>query len=392
MAERTQWSILAGLLVATALFALLLSPDGGRSDLDPRPSTYRATPSGTLALYLLLEELAVPVEQRVTPLVEGAPLPDALAVLGPTEPFSPAEVAALVEWVREGGRLLYAAVPGDTLTAALGLVLEYAPADTLPGDPPPVTAFPAQHPLTTGTDSVTGFDFVFADSSAALDAAGADPLLRLQDGRVAAVALTVGQGTVFAWSDVAPLANQALEESGAAVLFARAAREAVSGDGGPLQFDEYHHGFTGGGSPAGALLSFLRSSAAGRMSLQLAIVAAGLLLLLGSRFGAPIPPAPARRRSPLEHLDALASAYHAGRSRGRARHLVVAGLARRIGRRPPAAGAERDFLTLLASAGHAGRRDAADALLAAWEGSGDGEQLTTLARRADDLVTERTTT
>lgn len=390
MAERTQWGLIGGLLLLTALFALLLSPDGARSSLDPRASTFRATPNGTLALYLLLEELEVPVGRRLSPYVDGEPLPAAMAVVAPTQAASPAEVGALLEWVRDGGRLLYVASRGDTLLDALGLVLERAGRDSAASTAmwPTAATFPA-HPLAEGMDSVAGFRQVFADSSAALAAAGATTLLRDARGRAAVLRWRLGEGAVVAWSDRAPLVNQWIEESGGAVLFARLARE-LAGDAGDgrIEFDEYHHGFTGDGSPAGALLGFVRDTPAGRMSLQLAVAGAGLLLLLGTRFGAPLPPARGRRRSPLEHLDALAAAYREGRARGRARHLLVAGLARRIGRRPPSPGAERQFLAAL-TAGATSRREAAEALLTAWDADGASADLTNLARRADDLVTER---
>ena len=388
MVERAQWGVLGGLLLVTALFALLLSPDGGRSTLDPRPSTFRATPSGTMALYLVLEELELPVARRVTPFVEGAPLPEAIALLAPTEGLSPAEVAALLGWLREGGRLLYAAGGADTLAVALGLVRVPAFADSL-GAVGTAAAAAAAHPLVLDADSVYGFRHAFAGSSPGLREEGAVPLLRFSEDRVGAAIVPVGEGMVIAWSDVAPLANRAVDWSGAALVFARAARQLASA-GGAIEFDEYHHGFSGGGSPAGAMAAFLGEAPAGRMLLQLAMAGAGLLLLLGSRFGAPIPPAPARRRSPLAHLNALAAAYRAGKARNRARHLLAAGLARRLGRRPPAAGSEAEFLGSLAG-GPAARRAAGGSLLQAWETEGD-EGLELLARRADEFVNERTKT
>lgn len=390
MAERSAWLVIAGLLLATALFGLLLSPDTGRSPLDPRPSTFRATPRGTLALYLLLEELEIPVAQRMSPLVEGAPLPGAMAILSPTETPSPAEVEALLQWLEEGGRLLYAAMPDDTIAAALGLVLEPVVADSFFAGEASAEAFPvAGAPFTAGVDSVPGFRFAFADSSAAVARGGARAVLQLPDGRWTAAIIPVGAGTVMAWSDVMPLGNAWMPEGSAPLLFARAAREFAAA-GGTIQFDEYHHGFSGDGSPVGALVAFLRDTRAGRMTLQLALAGAGLLLLLGARFGAPRPPPPARRRSPLEHLHALAAAYRAGKAENRARHLVLVGLARRLGRRPPAAGEELVFLEGLRR--HlATDRGAADALLEAWHDR-EEHDLTLLAQRADDLAMERAAT
>lgn len=390
MAERTPWLVVGGLLLLTALFGLLLSDGGARDSFDTRPSTFRATPSGALALYLLLDELEVPVERRVSPLVEGAPLPGAMAILAPTQRPSPAEVDALVAWLDAGGRLLYAAGPGDTLASALGLVLEPVEGDSLRADEPFGAAHPVvADPLTGQAEDVFGFRFAFADSSAALAESAARPVLRLAGGRATAAIFPLGEGMVMAWSDVRPLVNGSVEVGGAALLFARAARE-FAASAGEIEFDEYHHGFSGDGSPVGALVAFLRDSRAGRMTLQLGLVGAGLLLLLGSRFGAPRPPPPARRRSPLEHVHALAAAYRAGGARQRTRHLVLVGLARRLGHRPPAAGEEEAFLERLRRMASEDR-ETAEALVEAWRGSKEGE-LTILAHRVDELVTERTAT
>ena len=386
MADRSEWRVVGALVVATALLALLLSPGGARSGLDPRPSSFRATPNGVLGLYLLLEELDIPVERRTSALVQGEPLPGALAILAPTQGFAPTEVDSLRRWLERGGRLLYAAQPGDTLLATLGLLLDDTFADSVDAGTAAGLATPVEgHPFAEDAEGTAEFRFAFADSSPAFDAAQATALLRFPDGQVGAVLVPVGNGVVMAWSDAAPLANRSVRSGSAALIFARAAREFTSA-GGALEFDEFHHGFTGGGSPAAALAAFVRDTRAGRMSLQLALVGGGLLLLLGSRFGAPVPPPPPRRRSPLEHLNALAGAYRAGNARQRARHLLLVGVARRLGRRPPAPGEEVAFLSALSNSA-IGAREAAGRLLEEWQRT-DGSDLTLLAAQADHLVNE----
>ena len=117
--------------------------------------------------------------------------------------------------------------------------------------------------------------------------------------------------------------------------------------------------------------------------LQLAAAGLGLLLLLGRRFGAPDLPPAARRRSPLEHVEALAGAYRGAGARAIARRRLLAGLARRLGRPVPREGAEPAFLEELTTRLPAGR-DAAEALLNEWR-RGERADLVVLGRRMDDL-------
>lgn len=386
MADRSQWWLLALLLAAAALLTILFTPGESRSALDPRASSFRATPQGTLGLFLLLEELGVPVERRVSPLVQGTPLPGVLVILEPSEALSPSEIDALMRWVDDGGRLIYAAGADDPLLGALSLIVEPASGDTLGNLRLAAASARGNHPLLAGVETIHGFEFAFADSSRGLQRDGAVPLLRIDEQRLAAVLLRRGSGEILAWSDAAPLRNQSLRDGGgAALLFARGAAEFTTAVDGTIQFDEYHHGFRGGGSPASALASFLTDTPGGWMTLQLLLSGAALLLLLGSRFGEALPPAPARRRSPLEHLHALAQAYHAGGARNRARHLLLVGAARRLGRPPPAAGEEDRLLASLFDSGVV----AANGQEISTRARDERPDLVTLAGQVDRLVAER---
>ena len=103
------------------------------------------------------------------------------------------------------------------------------------------------------------------------------------------------------------------------------------GPGRRLVFDEYHHGYGTHADPLGASARALVVTPLGRLALQVA--AAGLVLLaaLGIRPVAPAARRPIERRSPLEHVGALARAYEqVGASRLAARRLVR-GLRRRHG-------------------------------------------------------------
>jgi hypothetical protein len=382
-------TVLAGILIVLVIGLALLAPGSQRGAADPRPTTFRNGPQGTRAVYLALEELQIPVERRMSAYVDADSLAGPLALLAPSESPTPAELRALVRWIEGGGTLFYAARPGDATLDTLGLALQKLAPDTLSGwnrsSWGGVVAAPRPHRWTEGVQGVPGVRFAFAASSRALRARPATPLLVAPGGQIVAAEIPRGRGRVIAWSDPAPLGNAALrEDSDAALLFARAAAEV----GGTVRFDEYHHGYRGDGSVAAATLRFLRDTRPGHAVLQLAAAGLGLLLLLGRRFGSPMAPAPVRRRSPLEHVEALAGAYRQAGARRTARRLVIAGLARRLRHPPPAEGAEAEFLEQLAARLPQGQ-DTAQALRAEWVRGTQGE-LTELARLADRLITQTT--
>jgi hypothetical protein len=329
--------------IASTVFVIAAPEDRAATSLDRRLTTLRASPDGALAFYLTLADLGIPVEQRLTPLVDVDSLPLHLALLAPTEAPTPREVAALHERVASGGTLIYVAREDDPLLQQLGLdlvwiqpAMEQTPFRTVSG----VTANPVSHRWTDGIHRVAGFThaFVGADSTAR----PGTPLLVAEDTFVVGLELRVGAGRVLAVSDAAPLSNGRIAESGAALLFVRAAREMTTGDE-PLVFDEFHHGARGGSVFSG-VRRFLVEQRAGHGVVQLMLVLLVALLAAGRRLGSALP-APARmRRSPLEHVDALAQLYREARAYRIPNTLLIAGLARRLGRARPQSDAEATTL------------------------------------------------
>ena len=373
-------TLLVGLIL---LLAVLVGDRRREQGTDPRPSTYVSSPLGAAVLWEVMEELKLPVKRRIEPFVDAGPIQGPIAMLAPTQPPSPAEVHELAEWVRGGGTLIYAARRSDPTVDSLGLRLRTLASDsgfaelTTPGR----TATVAATPLTEGVNVVDGFRRGFEPASVVLNkatvlaSAGTVPVV---------VDYRLGKGRVIAWSDGFPLVNRSLKRSRAAILFARTAADAA--DGGAVWFDEYHHGFGGGEGTLTGLTRFLAKHAAGHAALQVAVALLGLLLLFGRRFGAPLPPPPARRRSPLEHVDALAGAYRQAGARQTARRLLMAGLARRLGRRVPhQAAAEGELLERLAAHPTAG--DAARELQDEWN-KGTNADLVALSQRVDRYLEE----
>jgi hypothetical protein len=103
--------------------------------------------------------------------------------------------------------------------------------------------------------------------------------------------------------------------------------------------DEYHHGYQASGSLAGAALAWSTRSPWGWIVWQLAAVGVLALIASGVRFGPVRSAIERRRRSPMEHVRALATALAAARGHDVAVRLMVQGLRRRLSRggRPPPA-------------------------------------------------------
>ena len=383
MRSRRDAVVLATLVGLILLLALLVGTRDRDVRSDPRPSTYVAAPLGARALREVLAELKLPTARRLEPYVDAGPLRGPLALLAPSSPPTPGEAHALAKWVRGGGTLIYAARRGDPTLDTLGLRLRTLASDTGAAERldrgHAATAAPGA--LTAGVGVVDGFRRGFDPAAASLHratilaAAGTVPVV---------LDYRMGKGRVIAWSDAYPLVNHTLRRSRGALLFARTAADAANG--GTLWFDEYHHGFSSGGGTMAGIAAFLRRQAAGHAALQVAVALLGVLLLFGRRFGAPLPPPAVRRRSPLEHVEALAGAYRQAGAQHTARRLLLAGLARRLGRRVPHAAAdEAELLQRLVAHPTAG--DAARALEAEWKKGGSAD-LVALSRDVDAYLDE----
>lgn len=389
MFSRRDTALLVAVVVVVGGLWMLLAPgDDEGSPGDPRLSSLHTSPNGARALYLTLQELGIPTSRRLTAYQEGeAPAAGPLALLAPTEHPTPRELASLRRWIDAGGTLLYAARPGDPTLDTLGLEVRSLAPDSLSplglAGWEGVPVEPRSHRWTEGLETTAAARFAFDDASPALSGRDATPLLATADGELAAVALPRGDGTVAAWSDPNLLSNRTLREGGRPLVFARAAAEAAA-DGDSVVFDEYHQGYRAGGGPVEATLRFVRRTAPGHAALQLAVAGLGLLLLLGRRFGAQIELEKGRRRSPLEHVDALSAAYRRADARGTVRRLLVAGLARRLGRTLPEDTTATEFLAPLADRLPGGRAEA-ERLTAEWK-KRDGADLAVLARALDAVV------
>jgi hypothetical protein len=346
--------ILAVVALSILLAAILRSKLETRDEEgEIRATTFLDGSSGLRALYLAAEELGIPVGRWMRPFPEsGQPSPSALAVVAPPDRLLASEARWLRVWVEAGGRLLYvpASDEDDRFLELLGLRPRNAEAgaarssretwrasrsrpslarpDPLGagGDP----ASPLTLSLLEGTpETVSGLSTGIGLSG--LREGKADLLLRSDQGGAAAALIRLGEGRILLLSHGLALTNGQIRVSGAAPLVLRGLSDLSSGE--RLWFDEFHHGFDERGGVERATWRFLTSTAPGWAVLQLGCLAFAALFFAGLRMGSPLRPPPPRRRSSLEHVEALASAYQRARAVRRPAALLLEGLRMRLGAR-----------------------------------------------------------
>jgi hypothetical protein len=206
--------------------------------------------------------------------------------------------------------------------------------------------------------------------------------------RPSVLGLPLGRGRVVAVADPWIVRNQLLDEEELVVLPERMLEWTAPSPSARIVFDEYHHGMGRHASVIGAMKRALSDTPVGRAALQAMLAGLVLLLALGAR---PIPPRPrmrVERRSPFEHVGALARAYsQIGATRLAARRLV-----RGIRRRHGAGSRAEDDAAFLrrVAARHPALRPNVERLIAATQVALPPREFTLLA---DDIDTiERTLT
>jgi hypothetical protein len=319
---------------------------------DPRASTLLSGPRGSQALHDVLVRLGRPVQRRRTPLFDLGDdtvrrrRPGLLVVLAPRIPLESAELEHMVRFVNDGGAVL-AAGAGGGITACAGWDVEPArtgfAVDSLPvrGHDglrlPPVARVLTWRPEDRGAKGGLAGLVKRRAAKAEDDACGAliarrtDTLLATTDGRPVVVRQHYGNdGTIILAADAGWFRNQMWRDTDVPYVVLPLL---VPPRGGRIVLDEYHQGF-GRGKPSAVLVTWewLRASPAGWAILQLVAVALVWLAVTAVRFGPARSVIELRRRSPLEHLEALAAGLESAAGADAAVQRIVSGLERRLGR------------------------------------------------------------
>ena len=398
MRQRVELAVGTVLVMLLAVGAGLLGLRRARvTDADFRRSTYLSGPSGSRGFAEALERLGVRVERLSRPTVEADSFARAgtvVAVLGPTQPLDAREGVALGAARAD---LLLAGVRAAAAVRCFGYDVLPGGRDSLrvvpaPGGEP----FPRVAAVLHARSSPVAVDSTGAEDDTPVTCTApvtleVDTLLRTARGRPVALRLLLQGGRqVTLVADDRLFSNRALRTTGAGPF----ALGLVVGRYDHLVADEYHHGFDASTTLTGATRDWLLRSPWGWALLQLAAVGTVALLAAGVRFGPSRPAIERRRRSPLEHVRALATALAAARGHDVAVGLLVQGLRRRLsGAGRPARGEAAAWLEGLAPAVRTPRGAAALATLAEITGGGaSAEDVRRAAHAVETLWEELTPT
>ena len=354
MADAGRWAItprrVLVALVTVLAIGFLFAPSA-TSESGGLLTTYASDAGGTRGLFEVSRRLGWPATRLLDRFEEPLDSTAIYAILRPAVPLTSREVSAVLDAVRRGAGLLL--VPdfrssfGDSLGIEIRPVppLGVIPSDSIAWDSlgglTPTPRWPAVVFQTTddAPDSVItmlGVREVDVD----VDVDSVLPVV---------IGFPYGRGRIVMMAHGAVLANGELRDGHNAVLPIRMLEWVAPGRRPTLVFAEYHQGHGMHASVMKAVRRELANTVGGRAVLQLLLAAALLLLALGVR---PIPPRARKRserRSPLEHVGALASAYEQVNAARTALGRLLRGLRRRhpIGTLRSASDAE--YLSSLAS-------------------------------------------
>jgi len=334
---------LVALVLGLAVWAANRSPEPPIPDA--RVSTMLSGPGGSKALHQVLVQLGQPSERRRTALFtlnsESRRSTAVLVLLDPPISLQPAEIEQVVQFVKTGGAVV-AAGEGGGFTSCMGWEPERA-AGGFKSDSTRVQApqFGLRLPRVVAvlkrisTERVEGLKkrgvAAREDACAALTPQGVDTVLETKDRRPVALKFRYRSGgTVTLMADVGWFRNQVWRDSDVPHVILPLLTPPRRGR---VVWDEYHQGF-GKAGPTMLVITWewLLRSPAGWALLQLVAVGLVWLAVTAVRFGPPLTVIERRRRSPLEHLEALAAGLESAGDAGTAVQRIVAGLRRRLSR------------------------------------------------------------
>ena len=351
MGDSTSWwlrpRVVFSTLAIVVIVALLLSPSTEPGSGEPYLTTYSVAPNGARGFHDIADRLGWTVERKLEPFRELADSAVVYAVLLPPIDLTSREAGLVLDGVRAGAGLII--IPRDDSPMADSLGLRPSPWSSALSTGFEHGDSTATNPQWMPRESAPGseswaplYDF---EVHRTLEFTRPMPpetvtfleARKLEDSTMRAVVLgrDFGRGRVVAIADPSILLNDTMRDSGFAQLPVRLLEWVSPRPGAPLIFTEYHQGFGRHASLTRTLLRGFVETPIGRALGALAIAA--LLLLLSAAYR-PLPPRARpriERRSPLEHVTALARAYEqVGATRTTVRNLLR-GLRRRriVGRR-----------------------------------------------------------
>jgi len=424
--NRNQRNLLIGIGIGVAIVVglLIVLPSGASIALDVRRSAQRTSPDGLAAWARSLDALERTPRMRFSSWARTPPSAPVQVLLDPLVQVTSQEADLLYDWILEGGVLLYAPADGgdpvfdarsgprrrpgsgpgsrsasrldERLGVELGWIADSDPAsgvgvhrwtagvraEELSADLAGATATIRPRRWTVTNEEGEWTPLLWFELEAETDSAWAAQEAAWGDSIQTLMAWKpLGEGGVLLVGTGAVLSNAALDATPEALVATRAVLEfAASGEA--VGFSEYHQGIRGAGSAIGTTLGRLTSGPVGRVVLAVIALATLGLWARGRRFGSPVPVAGAPRRSPVEHVRALAEIYRAAGADRVVADRLVTGAARRAGL--DAAIALDPEAALAWWQRHGERRDSARQADRAW--SADPPALQDLVDALDTLV------
>jgi len=288
----------AGILLVLLLTAMVLLAPPGEQFGSPIPSTYSAESGGAEAAYTLLSNLHYPVSRwEATPMELPDPDEDEnflLILAEPTQPPSEKEKKALLNFVQQGGHVLFA---GSNIST----FFHDAAISSLPPDPI-WKKFSPNIPtrLTRGAQKIViqpqGYWENLNSSQLALYGGPGEP---------AVVCWSLGKGQVLWWTGSTPLTNAGITKDDNLTFFLNAVADWSRDEDSiyEIYWDEYFHG------QRSSLLSYVRKTSLIWGLAQLGILAFAIVFTFSRRSGPVFVPRGVSRLSPLEFVDTLGGLY-----------------------------------------------------------------------------------
>lgn len=324
---------------------------------DFRASTFLSGPRGSKGVYLVLNRLGRPAERRRTSLFtlnDSTGVrhpPTVLAVIAPQYGLQDAELDEVAEFIEHGGAVVSAGAGGG-ITRCVGWKAPWSGEafrrDSLVVRRPPELAGVRLPRATrvlerwTASESerrdgriqelVKGED---AEACAGLVPLRVDTIIAAADRRPVILRFRYrGGGSMTLAADPGWFTNEVWRNTDvAALLLPLLTHPAPPERPGRVAWDEYHQGFGEARMGlAGQTWRWLRASPTGWAILQLIAVALLWLALSAVRFGPARAVIERRRRSPVEHLEALGAGLESASDSDTAVQRLAFGLRRRLSR------------------------------------------------------------
>jgi hypothetical protein len=341
MQPRTELGISAGLLLVLGVVVVAAASRRGAPAVDDaRRSTYLTGPGGASAFAEAAARLGVEVVRYRRPIgtltvADSGSGKAVVAVLGPGSPLGSSDARHLLELPAD---LLLAGPGARAAMECLGYRLDRriwrdsirtrSPADAEDMPAPKVATALVPHGSREVRDNAARYDGRSVRCRVP-QPSRVDTLLETMRQSPVVVRLSYPSGrSATLVADDGLFRNRTLRRTLAGGLTVGL----VAGRYQRMIVDEYHHGYTAAGSLGGAALDWSARSPWGWMVWQLAAVGLVALVASGVRFGPVRSAIERRRRSPMEHVRALATALAAARGHDVAVRLMVQGLRRRLSR------------------------------------------------------------